>query len=191
MLSVISKQPGAFKIPEHLTSVGEITASIAVVESVSVNQTVVFCNLTKNLSTKSTFLSFPKLRLPIEFLNFYPPIYKAYIMGSNLPNSPLEIIGTCGNLDLSSKQSEATLNHPDLSIVSNSMGTFFLPAKAASGPTPPPPSFFSPSFPSPSFFSPSASPPSAAFSSPSPSAAPSSCLFLNLNLLFLLFLFLC
>jgi len=114
-------------------------------------------------------------------------------MGSNLPNSPFEIIGTCGNLDLSSKQSEATLNHPDLSIDSNSMGTFFLPAKAASGPTPPPPSFFSPSFPSPSFFSPSASPPSAAFSPPSPPSpsAASSCLFLNLNLLFLLFLFLC
>lgn len=70
LLSVISKHPGAFKTPEHLTSVGLMTASIAVVESVSVNQTVVFCNLTKNLSTKSTSFTFPKFRLPIEFLNF-------------------------------------------------------------------------------------------------------------------------
>jgi hypothetical protein len=35
-------------------------ASIAVVASVSVKQTVVFYNLTKNLSTKSTALSFPE-----------------------------------------------------------------------------------------------------------------------------------
>jgi len=68
--SMTSKHPGELISPEQIAFDGLIEASIIVVSGVSENQTVVFCNLTKNLSTKSTALSFPKFKLPIEFLNF-------------------------------------------------------------------------------------------------------------------------
>jgi hypothetical protein len=110
-------------------------ALIAVVSAVSENQIVLFYNLTKNLSTLSTSASFPNYMLPIEFLNFCPPCSIAHIIGSKDPFDPATIIGMLGKRDLSSKASEATLNHPDLSTVSKVKGTNFLPEISASGPT--------------------------------------------------------
>lgn len=102
------------------------------------------------------------------------------------------MIGTWGNLDLSSKLSEATLNQPDLETSSNLISTVLLPANSASGPTPLGFLSFLASLPSPSPFSPSPPPFSpSADSSVSAGPSPSSPSFLNLNLLFLLFLFLC